>query len=129
MQQVTVFSTLKKFHQCFGLEFRFNDEAPWWIKTKNVWVKIAAILFIIMLFMASTKTFSNNNSMNLTLNFMYVMLCMESFFVTALLWKRRDKVEDLVQWCHQTEIKHCLTLNKPTDYFIEMKNKTVTTIR
>lgn len=129
MEQVNVFSTLKKINQRFGLDFLSNDEYPRWIKIKNGWVKISAILLIIMVSMASTKTFSNNDNMNLILNLVYLFIILEALLNAVLLWKRRDKVEDLERWCNQIETSRIPTLTKPSDWCVKVQKRTITTIK
>lgn len=121
--------TLNNFHSRHGVTILSNEPKPLRVRIKNCLLKIAVGCFFILLILASTNRFSNNDRVNRMLNRVITMIIFEILFIETLFWTRRKMVLELVKWCHQIETHQVPTLNKPVDWFARKRNRTLTVIK
>lgn len=116
--------TIHSFHRINDLTILFDDERSISHRIRVVFMRLCAVLQLILSFLASFSYFSNNNSicrlLNFTVFFGLNLLALLEFIV----YYRRKKVLKLVEWCNWVETYQPTYLNKPEGWFNGYREKT-----
>lgn len=120
---------LNNYHKRIGVTILYNEPNSIWVRIKNKSLKMANSSFVIMIFLSSSKTFSNNDTMNRMTNLLSAVILFEILVNESLFLIQRHKILELVNWCKHVEVLQLRTFNKPYDWFSKARERIWITIR